>query len=567
MQARAICFTAGVLALGVSTAAGASPTAAALYEMVEESMTNDTSFENPFTDTELRLEVTAPDDRKLGSEFRWYGFHDGDGKGNQEGHVWKFRLLMDTPGTWKVHAGFYKPGTDTRNGPERSFTYTVSDERIRPDAHGHVRHDPRNPMRFAFDDGTPWVPFSIHSSMLLDREDPGMSYRWIDEHASRGVNSLGVRFSSEVNQVESIREKAQFHWLKSDGSRAESWPGHDGFDYSRPDVASYRHNEKILDYAQRKGIKLFTWFGVTGLNGQYSTPGPKDQTADGEMGPLQKLHIRYLLARWAPYTCWWHWTVASEWDETRNSKGGKAIHINHAKMLRDENPWKMLISNHSLGDWRLNGRKDGWGLATLQKRVPDSDDGAVSDPKRFVEDNDHHGIPVFNCEGVWQLANTTRNRVATMAHLMAGGFSNIAVWKKGHIDGSFGCDWSNVIEKHKESAAALGMLARFFNREDIDINAGRPMHSLVSVDGGGSAMCLADPGKQYYLWISEGGEVSLDLSGAEGTFEATSYRGDDVPASSGGTTLGTFAGGKVAKLGATPKTGYGNDYVIVVKKK
>jgi len=44
------------------------------------------------------------------------------------------------------------------------------------------------------------------------------------------------------------------------------------------------------------------------------------------------------------------------------------------------------------------------------------------------------------------------------------------------------------------------------------------------------------------------------------------YRGDDLPAEGGGTDLGTFVGGKVVKLGATPKTGYGNDYVIAVKR-
>ncbi len=536
-------------------------TAVKLYEMVEVSMTNDTSFDNPFTDTELRLNVSAPAGRRLGREFTWYGFHDGDGKGGQKGNVWKFRLLFDEPGTWTVTAGFYKPGTDTANGPEKTFTYTVSDERIRRDEHGPVRIDPRNPMRFAFDDGTPWVTFSIHSSLLLDREDPKVSHQWIDEHVERGVNALGVRFSSNTD---AMKERNQYHWLKSDGSRAESWPDYDGFDYSRFDVASYHHNEKILDYAQEKGIKLFIWFGITGLNGQYDTPGPLDHTDDGEMGPLQKLHIRYLLARWAPYTCWWHWTVASEWEETRRRKGGKAIHVNHARMLTDGNPWKMLISNHSLGDWELDGTEDGWGLATLQKRVGDSKNGLVAGPRRFVEDNDHHGIPVFNCEGIWQLSNTTRNRIATVAHLMAGGFSNIAVWKKGHVDGSFGCNWPSVIEKHKDSAAALGMLARFFNRRDIDINACSPAHDLVEVSGGAKVLCLAEKGVRYYVWADRGGTPTLDLRGQEGMFEVVRYEGANLPAEGGGTKLDSIAGGGKRSLGACPKSGFGNDYLFAI---
>jgi hypothetical protein len=562
MKTPMACVAVAAIAMAASATADASAQSAALYERVEEVMTNDAAFDNPFVDTELRLEVTAPKDRTLGGRFRWYGFHDGDGKANQEGNVWKFRLLMDSPGKWKVTAGFYKPGTDTRNGPEQTFTYEVSEKPIRPNEHGHVRIDPRNPMRFGFDDGTPWVPFSIHSSLLLDREDPKVSHQWIDKHTALGVNALAVRFSSNAS---AMQERNHYHWLKSDGSPATSFPGHNGFDYARFDVASYHHNEKILDYAQEKGIKLFIWFGITGLNGQYHTPGPLDQTADGELGPLQKLHIRYLLARWAPYTSWWHWTVASEWEETRNRKGGKAIHVAHARMLRDENPWKTLVSNHSQSDWHLGGRDEGWGLATLQKRVPDSEDGTISASKGFVERHDHYGIPVFNCEGVWQLADTKRNRIATLSHLMAGGFSNIAVWKKGHVDGSFGCNWPSVIDKHKHSAAALGMLARFFNRPDIDINACKPMHKLVRVDGG-AAMCLAEPGEAYYLWISKGGDVSLDLSNAKGLYSAVLYRGDDLPATGGGSKLGVFSGGEKAQLGATPTTGYGNDYVIVLKR-
>src|SRR5262249_50315513 len=88
-----------------------------LYERIEETMPNDRQFNNPFTDTELRLTVNAPADRPLGSSFTWYGFHDGDGSGGQRGNVWKFRLLFDRPGTWRVNAGFFVPGTSTANGP------------------------------------------------------------------------------------------------------------------------------------------------------------------------------------------------------------------------------------------------------------------------------------------------------------------------------------------------------------------------------------------------------------------------------------------------------------------
>ena len=543
---------AGAILLLCSVVAFAQ-TEAKLYERVEETMTNSTSFDNPFTDTELRLDVTAPSGRSLGSEFTWYGFHDGNGNGGQDGDVWKFRMIFDEPGDWTVEAGFYEPGTSTSNGPSETFTYSVSSTPIEG-GHGHIRHDARNPMRFAFDDGTPWVPFSTHSSMLLDRENPQTAYTWIDEHRALGVNAMGIRFHTEAGAVD---EQKQFHWLAGNGSRASS---RDGLDYSRFDVATWHHNEQALTYAQDKGAKLFIWFGMSALNGQYGTYGPLDHNGS-TLGPLQELYIRYFLARWAAFSCWWHWTVSSEWEEA----GQRDLQINHAKALQSQNPWKTLVSNHSLGDWSLGGTDEGWGLATLQKRVGDSDDDVFSGPKAFIEDNDHHGIPVFNCEGVWEL-DATRARIATMTHLMAGGYSNIANWDQGHKDGSWGSSWPDYCEECKNDAAAIGMLAKFFNRADIDINPCTPAHDLVSVSGGHTAMCLAQEGTQYYVWADEGGTPSLDLGGQNGIFHVVRYDGSDLPADGGGTELDDITGGEEHALGSCPESGFGNDYLFAVTK-
>jgi len=203
----------------------------------------------------------------------------------------------------------------------------------------------------------------------------------------------------------------------------------------------------------------------------------------------------------------------------------------------------------------------------LRLEVQAPDDRELGGVFRWYDFHHGYGIPVFNEEGVWCL-NAQRTRIATLSHLFAGGYSHFATWIKEDktTSSSWHTDWNTVTSAHKEALPALGRLNRFFNRPDIDINAGKPAHDLVSVEGDGPAMCLAAPGEQYYLWISKGGAVSLDLSDTDGTYEAVRYRGDDLPADDGGTTLGTFAGGKVADLGVTPKTGYGNDYVIVVKR-
>ena len=554
-----LCWILAAVVLSAPSASAQSISNPKLYERVEETITNSTAFSNPFTDTELRLQVTAPSGRPLATSFTWYGFHDGDGSGGQTGNVWKFRLLFDHPGTWTVVAGFYVPGTNTSNGPSKSFTYTVSSTPAAGE-YGHVYVDPQNWRRFRHADGTPWVPFVLHSSMLLER-DYSESKRWVDEHVARGIDALSARFHAEVEPA-NVQSTGRWHYLLSSGARATTWPGAGAFDYDRFDVGTWRYSEQIIEYARTQDVKLSIWFGISGINRQYWSYGPKDYPNNSTLGPKQKLFIRYFLARWAPFTNWWHWTVDSEYEETGS---GSLDRIRaYAAELRARNPWKTLITTHVLSNWSP-GNSPEFDVATLQRRVADSNSGATA-CRSFVTGNDQYGIPVYNSEGVWELTNLTRTRVATWAHLMAGGFSHIAHFATNgnHRTSSWGITWSQLNARHKEDATEIGKTVAFFNRTPgIDINPCVPSNNLVSVSGGSLALCLADAGQSYYVWVDEGGTPSLDLSGVSGTFSVTRYRVSDL---SNPATLADVSGGGTRSLGSTPTTGFGDEYLFVIKR-
>src|SRR3989339_177812 len=534
-----------------------------LYERVEETMTwPGHGLSNPFTGVELRLVITAPATRSLGSSFTFYGFHDGNGSGGQTGDVWRFRILLDEPGNWTVVARFVEPGTSTQKSgapSEQTFNYTVSSTKISGE-HGHVRVDPQNPRRFKHADGTSWVPFAMHGSMLIDQTIAN-AQTWINEHANRGVDAITVRFHSEV--AGALGGIGHYHWLKTDGTRTTVWPGSaNNFDYNKFDVASWQYNERIIEYAQSKSVKLSVWFGISGLNRQYESYGPKDFPNNTTLGPKQKLFIKYFLARWAVYTNWWHWTTDSEYEE--DGAGALDRNRTYAAELRALNPWKTMVTTHVLSNWSP-GRSPEFDHATLQRRVADSDNGAT-DCRSFITDNDDYNMPVYNAEGVWMLSNATRARIASMTHLMAGGVSHIAHDGSNHAYSSWGAGWSRVVTRPKEDAAVLGTLSNFFNRtQGIDINAaGSPHNELVSVSGGNLALCLADPGKTYYIWADRGGTVSVNLSGIPGTFSVTRYKGNDL---GNPVTLADISGSGTRSLGATPATGFGNDYLFIVRNK
>jgi hypothetical protein len=540
-------------------------TPATLYQTVEESLAFDTSFASqPFNDIDLDLEVEAPDRRVPAARFAWFGFYDGDGRGGQKGDVWKYRLHLDAPGRWTVTATFRRVGEPEPLAPPRTFAYEVAPTPA-PGEHGHVTRDPRNPRRLAFADGRPWVPFPIHSSFLLD-QTRGTAERWLDAHAALGVNALSVRFHAEA--ANALGVPGHWHFLAADGTRLQKWPGRDGaetgFDYTRPDLASWRHNEAILTEAYRRGIRLNIWFGLSGDNRQYRSYGPNDWIKDGELGPQQRRFIRYFLARWAPLPVWWHWTVDSEYEEGPGDD--LARDRAWAAELQRLNPWPTLITTHVLRQWTPRTAPE-YDLATLQLRVPADPARVVSDSADFVRQTLPFGLPVYNAEGVWMLPSTA-TRLGTLAHLFAGGYSHVAHDASddgpGHRTSSWGCDWDHVNPRHRDDAATLGALARFFNTPaHAALNRTRPAPELVTLEGGRNALCLAAPGEAYYLWLDEGGSATLDLSDAPGRYSLTRHTGPDFADSA--VEFDPVAGGAALMLPAAPQSGFGRDTLYVLR--
>jgi hypothetical protein len=557
-------FLAFVCLLAATRARAQTP--ASLYQTIEASLAYAApAGAHPFDDIDLDLIVEAPSTRALGQRFTWFGFYDGDGRGGQTGDTWKFRLQLDTPGRWIVTATFRRPGSPEPLAPSQVFEYTVAAAPASPDERGHVVRDPHNPLRLAFADGTPWVPFPIHASFLLDQTRPTAT-RWLDEHASLGVNALSVRFHAEA--ANALGVPGNWHFLAADGTRMTKWPGRDGaetgFDYTRLDLASWHHNEAILAEALARGIRLHIWFGLSGDNRQYRSYGPNDWVKDGELGPQQRRFIRHFLARWAPLPVWWHWTVDSEYEE--GSGDDLARDRAWAAELQRLNPWPTLVTTHVLREWTPKTAPE-YDLATLQLRVPADPARVVADSISFVRQTAPHGLPVYNAEGVWMLP-ATATRLSTLAHFFAGGYSHVAHDSSddgpGHRHSSWGCEWETVNPRHREDAATLGALTRFFNTPDhAALNRTRPAPELVTLVGGRHALCLSAPGEALYVWLDEGGAATLDLSDLPGTYTLTRHTGADFAASA--IELDPVSGGAPLALPPAPVSGYGRDTLYILR--
>ncbi|MBN2000940.1 DUF5060 domain-containing protein, partial [candidate division KSB1 bacterium] len=67
-----------------------------LYRLFEREITNNKVYSNNFKDVTLNVQYQAPS----GRIYDFFGFYDGDGKGNSGGNIWKIRFIPDEPGEW-----------------------------------------------------------------------------------------------------------------------------------------------------------------------------------------------------------------------------------------------------------------------------------------------------------------------------------------------------------------------------------------------------------------------------------------------------------------------------------
>jgi len=140
-----------------------------VWEKVELSFTAERTYENPYTDVEMWVDLAGP-----GFARRIYGFWDGGG-------MFRVRLLATAPGQWSWTSGSIPadPGLSSRRGTFHAVGWTEAERQqnscrrglLRPTANGHG-------LEYA--DGTPC--FLVGDTWW---SVPTWRYRWDDDEIER----------------------------------------------------------------------------------------------------------------------------------------------------------------------------------------------------------------------------------------------------------------------------------------------------------------------------------------------------------------------------------------------
>jgi len=156
------------------TATPHSPTVAR-WDLFEIAFRHGGRYASPFWDVTVEVAFTSPS----GREVAVGGFHYGsdeppeitrrrDDRGRvhvtyafRKGDLWKARFAPNEVGRWTYTWTFANAAGEKAAG-RGAFT-CIKGRRPR---HGFVRPDPANPMRWVFDDGTPYYPIGFQDGMF-----------------------------------------------------------------------------------------------------------------------------------------------------------------------------------------------------------------------------------------------------------------------------------------------------------------------------------------------------------------------------------------------------------------
>jgi hypothetical protein len=463
---------------------------------------------NPFVEAECVGELQPP----TGAPQRVYGFCDAD-----DGSLFRFRFMPVQPGQHGFSVTLQWKG-------EKSET-KGSFEARRSKRNGPVRVDPKYPTHFVYEGtGKHYFWNGTTTYWLLGWQDERIIRESLDRLAKLKVNRIRVALNARTQDAMRWREPDikptkdfQFRLEPWQAARPESIenPGHD---VRRFNLEFFRKCDRMLAHARKRDIIVSLIFHLDGRDAGVDPFGQR-----GMGGPEEQRYYRYVVARFGAFENVM-WDVTNEWHLFRNESWVDKM----GAYIKELDPWDHLTSVH--GKEVFPFRKSRWAdfamfqqwdehgsyAFMLKNRQEQAATGNVM-PQVNEEYGyeDHYPFP-WGEKRVWP-ARIGESRVRLAWEMaMAGGYQttgeranvpNYGGWITGRGNGEM------------TMLKGYARMRNFFERFEWWQLEPRP--NLVS----SNAMCLAEWGKRYVVYLPDGGSARLQLTGEriKWDFDVKSY--------------------------------------------
>lgn len=584
--------------------------------------TSETAAGNPFLD--YRFDVTFTH-RSGTPSYRVPGYFAADGNAANTsataGNKWRVHFAPDKTGEWTYRASMVKgsgvsvdasaAGTPVAgiDGGTGTLRVGASNKRV-PDfrAQGRLQYIGEHFLRFAGSreyflkagadspetllayedfDGTTTRKIALKKYAPHLKDWRSGDPTWKDGKGKGLIGAINYLADKGMNVI-------SFLTFNTGGDGDNVWPHLTAEDQLRMDVSKLDQWQIVFDHAQARGLylhfklqeqenddnRVVTRGGGAAAGPSISRMSLPAALDDGRLGPERKLYLRELIARFG-YALALNWNLGEE--NTQSAEEQRDM----AKFIKDTDPYQHHLVVHTFPQWQdrvytgLIGEKSVLSGASLQmmwdqvhQRTLQWRRDSAKSGRRWVVANDEqgsalHGVPPDDgyqgFAGKDQQGRAIHNmhdiRKRTLwGNLMAGGAG---------VEYYFGYQLAenDLVAEDFRSRDRSWDYCRyaitFFREQRV------PFWEMESADAlaGNTAeangkFVLARKGSLYLVYLPDGGNTSLDLSGASGNFSVRWFN----PRTGGPLVKGSIAsvrGGGNADLGVPPGS---DDWLAVVRK-
>ncbi len=427
---------------------------------------------NPFA---ISLDVTFTGPH--GSKYRVPGFYGGNGRGGEDGNVWKVRFSADLEGEWK-----YLTESQERRFDGRSGRFVVS--KVADDALGFWKWGrlesvgtSKNKIRYLkFRDGPYWLKAGCDDpenflGNYKNYDNLAKRKKAVDFLAERGINSLYIMTHNIGGD-----DKDVWPWLGARSNEAMS----NGGKNARFDIPKFDQWRDLFEHMQDRGVVPYLVL--------------EDDSA--WKGYDHARYYREMVARFGYLPA-----LVFNFGEEANENYRLSESLEFMRQLMTIDPY-----NHPRGIHNVNRANSDYvdaeqiDFTSIQTGSPGSRQGL----ERALEHNRIALDWIKHCEARsrrilvvnFDEARPEEDRRCWWSVYMGGG-----VWET-HVRRPY----DRPLSSWEPVWTQLGGARAFM--ESVPFWKMSPRNDLVT---DGKAFCLADPGGDYVLYLPVGGEVAVKL--------------------------------------------------------
>lgn len=444
------------------------------WRPVDLEFTTRGTYANPFLDVWLKASLTGPG----GESLTVPGFYDGDRK-------YVVRVSLPVLGLWTFTTSSNDPGLNGHTGDLRCRANPNSAIR------GALRVDPARPAQLLYEDGTPCFLMGFECDWLgmLDLGSRGIprARKVIDLYSQHGFNEVILN----VYAHDTLWRKGKTSEQDFGPPALYAWGGtNDKPDHSRLNPEFFRTFDRVMAHCLERGVVAHVFLKV--YNKLVNWPQ--------RMSPEDDLYFSYVTARYQAYP-----NVIWDFSKESYNEPDHAYIRNRLRLIRQNDGYDRLCTTHdddnfysdpemrSSVDFCTDQNHSDWHTTVLKQRKE------LAQPVHVAEYGYEWGKGGPEDKTFGSVQSPEDVLLRTYEVVMAGGYP--AYYYTNHA-------WDVV--KADEVPAGLPwyrVLAGFFR--STNWHAMSPDDSLIESSDG--AHCLADPGREYVVFVPNGGEVHLKV--------------------------------------------------------